>query len=258
MARSEKLSACIVGAGRMGRALLASLPRELIGVTHIYRRSGGKKPSGAGDVEDWLAFPAVPQTTDIIFLAVPDAAIHQVSNLLDHHREVIVVHHSGAGALELIGERCARKGVLWPIQSLDSEAPSLDDIPLIYDGSDEGVKTILHALCAKMSAVSHCCDLDRRRRLHMGAVLSNNFSHHLLEITTKICDEMGLDAGEMYGPIMSDLLQDFVAGRLYGQQTGPAVRRDQATMESHLAMLDDEALTSLYQVISQSIIKRNP
>jgi len=241
----------------MARALLSSLPRDIVIPTHMYSRSSRLEYTLDNDVLPWSTFPQIPEDTDVIFLAVPDDAIHGVSSEMIGDTDVIVIHHSGAGALELIDERYERKGVLWPIQSLDSDVPSLGGVPLIYDGSNDEVVGLLSDICSIISDVYHCCDVHRRRRLHMGAVLSNNFSHHLLEITSELCKEIGLDAGEMYGPIMSDLLDDFHAGRLEGQQTGPAIRRDHATMDSHLEALEDEDLKRLYRSISTSIIKRN-
>ena len=75
-------------------------------------------------------------------------------------------------------------------------------------------------------------------------------------LASEVLDEGGLSFAAMLPLIRTtvDKLERLSPAR---SQTGPAIRHDQQVVDRHLAMLDGDK-RDIYQMITQSIINRNP
>ena len=68
-------------------------------------------------------------------------------------------------------------------------------------------------------------------------------------------DHRGLDFETLH-PLISETINKSLAIGPYESQTGPAVRNDTSTLQSHLQYLSDQQdLASLYSMFSDSILQ---
>jgi predicted short-subunit dehydrogenase-like oxidoreductase (DUF2520 family) len=130
------------------------------------------------------------------------------------------------------------------------------DIPLIVDGSDDdsidNVELLAHSLSSRVERYQ----LEQRRRLHLGATISNNFVTHLLNGVFEHLGKHDLDP-LLLAPLVLDGVQDRLSHRGPGILTGPASRDDRTTMDTHVHLLDDDAsLQKLYQAITADILQK--
>ena len=243
----------VVGAGNLAYHFVQVLAAAGQDVTLVSRQ-----PSR---VADWpvrvTAIDDLGVEPDLMFLAVPDAAIHAASTELAGHLpgDVPVVHTSGATPTVLINSHFARRGALWPIRSLRAGETVGDwrDLPLVYHSDDTDLAATLADLCGQLSDQVYALDDHQRAQLHLSAVFSNNFVTWLYEISHELCREAGIPF-EVLLPIIRNtaLKQDGTAPRL--TQTGAAARGDGPTMDRHLALLSDHPdYADLYRTLSEMI-----
>ncbi|MFL9484921.1 Rossmann-like and DUF2520 domain-containing protein [Chitinophagaceae bacterium LWZ2-11] len=197
---------------------------------------------------------AINKGADIYIIAVSDNAIEKVSNEINVGNKLIV-HTAGSGSKELLCNSSTRYGVLWPIQSLRKEIDEVPVIPFAVAGNDESSLLQIETFAQTLSGfVSRADDLTRRK-LHLAAVLSSNFSNYLYAATEEFCNREQLDFGLLYPLIQTtaDRLQLYSPSKT---QTGPAVRNDEQTIQAHLKLLQQEPkLAELYKFMTEQIRK---
>src|SRR5690606_15948426 len=105
---------------------------------------------------------------------------------------------------------------------------------------------------------SFLCTSQQRLALHVSAVFANNFTNALYQIAYDILKQADLDF-ELIIPLIretAEKIQNHVPEQV---QTGPAIRNDGKTINTHLQFLSDrEELTEIYQQLTYYIKKRRP
>lgn len=190
---------------------------------------------------------------DVCLIAVADSAIETVAKKISKTK-TLVVHTSGATSKEVLN-RFENHGVLYPLQSLRKEMPYIPTIPFFVDANtDENIET-LKQLASSTGNEVNIADDAQRLKLHLAAVLCSNFTNHLYALTQDFCAKTNLNFSLLHPLIKetAERLQWFPAAQL---QTGPAIRNDEATIQRHLHLLeDDPQLYKLYKTLTQSIQK---
>jgi len=194
---------------------------------------------------------------DIIVVAVKDDAIAECAEQVQNISCKIIVHCSGTKSIDVLGD-FSSKAVLWPIFSLNSNrnSPYPNKVPLAIEfqgGSSE--KEMFLNFAHILSSVLYEMDVERRSLLHLAAVFSNNYIHHLMVITEEFCEKYNLPFDALK-PIIYQTTNQVDKTPLRDLQTGPAIRNDQKTLDRHMDILkEDHDLLALYQQFVKSIQK---
>ncbi len=189
---------------------------------------------------------------DIIILAVTDSAILEVAMQINGFTG-IGVHLSGTQDLDDISFK--RKAVMWPIQSLNGADSDLSNTPFYYESSTNEDQQIIEFLISKLGGKAILSDQELRDKMHLCAVLSNNFSNYLF---TLCHDLIGPDNARNLLPILKESVRSWDTHHPEDTQTGPAVRKDVKSMEKHLALLENcPNISQVYQLISKLIQERH-
>lgn len=245
----------VIGAGNLAWHLIAVL------------QNTGKTVSLAsrdpGRVAEWpvrvIALSDIPIEPEMVFIAVPDDAISTVSTELSLQLPptVPIIHTSGATPLDRINSYFKNRGALWPIRSLLAGDPVGDwhDLPIAYHGSNAALTQVLGKLSSEMSDMAYPLNDDQRARLHLAAVFSNNFVSWLYEISHQLCRENDIPF-ETLLPIIRNTALSQTTAPPRTRQTGAAARRDFATMERHLTLLNGyPEYARLYREMSGMIME---
>jgi predicted short-subunit dehydrogenase-like oxidoreductase (DUF2520 family) len=129
----------------------------------------------------------------------------------------------------------------------------LPETPILIDASDESTLMQLLGVAESISGTVVKADDEQRLKMHLAAVFCNNFVNHIYVLMQDYCRKEGLDFH-----LLLPLIQE-TANRLYDMdpmeaQTGPALRKDNSTIDKHLAILDNyPSLKLLYKSFTQSI-----
>ena len=194
-------------------------------------------------------------TADICFLAVSDHAIETIASKI-HFEKTILVHTSGSVSINAIAAAATDHAVLWPVYSIvKSNLPNHRKIPCAWDASSPQAKKYLLAMAHGISDELFEANDEQRLWLHMSAVISNNFTTHLLTICEQICKEHNVTFSAL-SPIIEQTFERIKRESPYNIQTGPARRGDESTINKHLELLQaKKEWKDVYRAISSSIEK---
>jgi predicted short-subunit dehydrogenase-like oxidoreductase (DUF2520 family) len=196
---------------------------------------------------------AVNNDADIYIIAVSDKSIENVCNQIDLHNK-LVLHTAGSVSMNVLKIASNRYGVLYPIQSLRKEMDTSTPIPFLVDGSDIDTRMAIEIFAKTLSNKVEIGDDDKRLKLHTAAVFACNFVNFMYLQSANFCEANDIDFS-----LMQALIEE-TATRLRKHHpkdvfTGPAVRKDIATIEKHLQQLSlNPTAKELYKQISEMIM----
>ena len=130
-----------------------------------------------------------------------------------------------------------------------------DNVTIFIEGNDEADVAYLQSLASSLSRKVVYATSEQRRFLHIAAVFSCNFPNALYMMAADILERNNLPFDAML-PLIDEAANKVHRMHPLDAQTGPARRGDSNVMESHKALLDDE-LASIYDIMSNYIMKRN-
>jgi predicted short-subunit dehydrogenase-like oxidoreductase (DUF2520 family) len=193
---------------------------------------------------------------DLYIVSINDDAIAPVISQIKALKG-LVVHTSGATPLSVFeGQGISRYGVLYPLQTFSkSRLIDFSTVPLCLEaGTTDDLQT-LHQLASRLGNLVYEVNSENRKLLHLAAVFACNFSNHLYHLSASLLDHKNLSF-DLLKPLILETAAKVQSANPYEVQTGPARRGDEATINRHLALLQDEpALTDIYETLSKSIKK---
>ena len=95
---------------------------------------------------------------------------------------------------------------------------------------------------------------SQRDTLRLAAVLVNNFTNHLFTQAAALCTSQKLPF-ELLQTLLLETVQKQEKLTPHQAQTGPALRRDQKTINRHLELIENEDLEKIYKTLTASIQK---
>ncbi|OCX53334.1 oxidoreductase [Mucilaginibacter sp. PPCGB 2223] len=244
----------IIGSGNVATHLAAALKNAGHKIIQVYSPNqhnaailayhvGAKPVSDLSNIDGAAA--------DLFIISVKDDVITDICRELSVYQKLIV-HTSGATPM-LPGDK---RGVFYPLQTF-SKTKELDfsQVPLCIEGSDEQVTAMLEQLAYTLSRNVYRVNSSQRKILHLAAVFACNFPNALYAIAQGLLAEHQLDFN-LLRPLILETAEKVQQSLPAEVQTGPAVRRDQKTMNDHMQLLSPEpVLQDIYQILSQRIIK---
>lgn len=238
--------------------------------THLYRAFEGK-----ADVNNVPSrtLDSLRTDSDIYLISVSDDAIRKVSgkvsdylthvckSILDWKNDnAIIAHTSGTTPLSVISDLYPATGVFYPLQTFSKGVElNYSEIPLFIEGASADVAHRLTEVAKLITEKVYDADSEKRKTLHIASVFACNFANHLWALSEEFLAGSGLSF-DMLRPLIMETCRK--AGRIspYDGQTGPAVRHDMKTIQSHetaLAANSDPELLEIYKLLTDSIIKRH-
>jgi predicted short-subunit dehydrogenase-like oxidoreductase (DUF2520 family) len=196
----------------------------------------------------------IRRTTDLCILALADAALTSAGTWMPH-MDALVVHTAGSVSMEVLKPVSDRYGVLYPLQSLRKNQERLPEIPFLVQGSDRETEHQLRAFARSLGSDVHHAGEDDRRKLHLAAVFTSNFANHLFALAQDYCQKEGVEF-RMLLPLLEESVARMNTEDPVNLQTGPALRGDDDTITTHLAMLEQyPEMKNLYALLTASIRK---
>ncbi len=246
------MSIAIVGAGNMARQLAYAFTKVGLDITGLYARNLEAASSICASLS-LHQFKTIEEVkADFIFLCVNDDAISEVSSAFKNTPSVII-HTSGSTPLSNI--KSNKRAVFYPLQTMTkNKFVDFPEVPIFITSSEAIIEEKLKDLAKKISKKVHVISDDQRIKLHLSAVITNNFINHLCVKSKAYLEANDLDY-DMIVPLLKTTLHQLTAEPYNFQQTGPAKRGDTHVIEKHLNLLNqDPDLKAIYQSITNSII----
>lgn len=249
----------IYGCGKVGTALSKAFS-DIEEVELIIANRTDHKPK---ELATHLGIPHCPTARlsdlelDMIIIAVADDHIGEVSQeLAIHQPDVPQCHTSGSTSIEVLADG-KTYGLFYPLDSFgypfDDE---LQDTPILIEANDDDFLEDLYQVAAWLSDDVREINYENRQYLHLSAVMVNNFTNALVREAYDILEQRQLDHSLLnkllqttFHKIMEDLPEN--------SQTGPALRRDEKTINHHVQLIKKDSTKDLYRLLTQMIQNQN-
>ena len=246
----------LIGAGNVAHHLAPALLRAGMNMCQIYSRTLesarelGRKTGITYTSDTFAVYP----DGDIYIFCVSDDALLSVFKSLRINEEALILHTSGSVPLDIFKPYRQNYGVLYPLQTF-SKTRNLDfgEIPLCIEAPDKEVLKTIGQIADKLSSKVYEISSEKRKKLHLAAVLANNFTNHLYHMAGKLLEKEDLDFN-LLRPLIFETAHKVMQMIPENAQTGPARRGDTNILNLHKSMLkDNRDIQTLYVLLSQSI-----
>ncbi|HMI59491.1 MAG TPA: DUF2520 domain-containing protein [Puia sp.] len=214
---------------------------------------------GCGYTTQW---EEVSREADIYIVSISDKALPGLGDVLQLPGK-LVVHTAGAMAGNVLLNVSANIGVLYPLQSLRSGIRPFPEFPLLITANQPQDLPVIEVFARTIASQVQQTDDETRLKLHVAAILVNNFPNYLYTQASEFCAAEKLDFSLLL-PLIGETASRIAAYPPQDVQTGPAVRGDEQTIRKHLDILSNyKDLSELYRLFTIQIerfygIKENP
>jgi hypothetical protein len=192
------------------------------------------------------------ETADIYLIAVSDKGIHEVVNYIPNNNK-LMLHTAGSVSINVLENVSNQFGVLYPIQSLRKEIDVIPEIPFLVDGNNQEVVEMIMQIAQKISNQVAFANDEMRLKLHLSAVMVNNFTNHLYTMAAEYCKKEQLEF-DLLKPLIFETANRLKSVHPNDVQTGPAIRNDATTIEQHEKLLENYPdLKELYVYFTKQI-----
>jgi len=190
-----------------------------------------------------------------LILCIPDNKIIEVLHEITLPDNCLIVHTSGSIPQDVFKAYFNSYFVMYPFQTFTKNRDiDLSNIPLFIEASDAQSYNRVENLGSIISQNIKSLDSKKRAELHLGGVITNNFTNHLIAEAFKYIQQAGLDRKDLM-PLLQETLQKIESLGPEAAQTGPAIRGDDEVIAKHIQMLEkNQSLKKLYSLFS-GIIK---
>lgn len=187
---------------------------------------------------------------NLYILCISDDQIESLAGQLVNYinPESLVLHTSGSKPSTILGEYFSNNGVLYPLQTFSkSRKISFNTIPIHITASNtSSLEWIAYTAKQLSKLVIQTNDADRLK-LHMAAVLVNNFPNYIYDLVAEFLTQHHLEFKSLY-PLIEETLAKIKSLPSFTAQTGPAKRGDLEVIQQHLEILRKEKKQDLFQV----------
>jgi predicted short-subunit dehydrogenase-like oxidoreductase (DUF2520 family) len=219
-------SACVVGAGRVGKA--------------VARRLGERIPTPTVGRELDMG------DADLVVLCVPDGAIAEVARSIDPGPWI--AHTSGACRLTVLHPH-ERRFSVHPLQTFQAELgpDQLDGAWAAISGESEEALEAARGLARLLGVTPFELDDEERPLYHAAAHFASSFLVTLHDVAAELMEAVGAPA-EALEPLMQRTIENGF------RHTGPLVRGDWATIDSHIDAIGSRRpdLLPLYRALADA------
>ena len=245
----------IIGSGNTA----AVLGRKFVTAWHRILQVIGRNCCAASalayhwDSESANYMSLINKNADVYIIAVSDNALEEIARELSLPGKV-VAHTAGSVSKDVLKNTSGHYGVFYPLQTLRKELTRSVDIPVFFEGSDAVATATLQKLAQSISfgqAIS--AKTEDRVKLHVAAVIVNNFTTHLFSLAEKYCRKEGINFHQLL-PLIRETVERLETMSPSASQTGPAIRHDKETIQKHLEILETHPhLQKVYRFLTESI-----
>ncbi len=239
----------IIGSGNVANRLAIAFSEEGINISHIY----SSNLTTAKELAKKVGAKVLADTNDLpqqlCIVCVPDNVIGSVVNSID--KNISVAYTSGSISLYSLTKR-ENLGVFYPLQTFSKERKiDFFNVPIFIESNNEYFTSTLFDLAWKISReVSHA-NSEKRKKMHIAAVMVNNFTNHIIHLSQEYSTQNNIDFKHLR-PLLQETISKLEDSSAFDSQTGPARRGDDTIIKEHLAKLSGRT-KEIYQLISKSI-----
>lgn len=227
----------IIGTGNVATILGKKWLAAGVVIKEVY----GRNFSNAQVLATALNAKAISNTSeldinvDAFIIALTDTAIATIQLPFT---QTIVLHTAGSVSKNALSNFSNNCGVIYPIQSLTKETSLHVNIPFALDGNNETTRNFATNLAQTISNQVDFLGDEERIKIHVAAVVSCNFTNYLYHLAQDYCSKEDINFNLLL-PLINQTAQRLQAHLPKEVFTGPAIRKDEATLQKHKQLLEN-------------------
>jgi len=251
----------LIGSGNVAHHLGIALYQSGVKIDCVYSRSIKHAKTLADKLES-IAIDNIDNIidhSDLYLFAVSDNAIEilakKLSSQLGYTKQV--AHTSGMVSSNIFKDYFNSYGVFYALQTFTKNRElDMKKIPFMITSNDPTFENQLFNLAESISNNVSFVDDSKRKVLHVAAIFANNFTNYLYSISEDILQKENLNIDLLY-PLIEETSKKIIEGESPKNiQTGPAIRNDIKTINSHLDYLKyNHEYKKLYKLMTKLIQK---
>lgn len=241
----------IIGSGNVAYHMAKAFSLKKIPLLQIFGRNGEELKKISEELD-------VPYSTehlenaDLYIICVSDNSVENVSKIITK-KDALVAHTSGSLPKEILSGEY-RKSSFYPLQTFSkSKELEYEKIPFFIETENEEDKQILFDLASQISENVMESSHEKRKYIHLTAVLACNFVNHLFARAKDVSDSQDIPF-DYFLPLIDETVKKIHEIDPKAAQTGPAVRNDVRVLKLHEQLLKGESL-EIYKTMNHSIQK---
>lgn len=244
----------LIGTGKVAAHLTERLKRLSLDLSGVLGSSTTKTASFSSfhNIHSLNNYADLAQF-DLCFVCVQDSHIRSVLNESLKYCNCVTL--SGTFDIHELEKSTFKLGVFYPLQTFSKDALiDFEKIPFFIESEDTEFEQELMNLAEIIGKEGISMNAEQRKHLHLTAVFLNNFTHHICALGNEYAKENNIEF-HWFEALLDETFRKIVGGASFKDQTGPAQRGDQNTMEKHIQLLD-EMKANVYKTLSDSIQRK--
>lgn len=248
----------MIGSGNVATHLSLALKNEGNVIVQVYSKTQDNARILADKLGADVAanIAGIRRDADAYILSVKDDAIPAImSELMSEgmNTESVVMHTAGSVSIDVLKDKAAHYGVLYPMQTFSKErAVDFSAVPCFIEANDDYTMGVIRGLAESISKNVTAIDSEKRKRMHLAAVFACNLTNHCYRLAERILEAEGIDFS-LFVPLIEETARKVKVMSPKDAQTGPMVRYDRSVMDMQISMLPDERTRNIYRLMAESI-----
>ncbi|WP_372775515.1 Rossmann-like and DUF2520 domain-containing protein [Mangrovibacterium sp.] len=247
----------IIGAGNLATRLGTALYQAGLQIMQVYSRTEASAVALAKQLncDFTVEINKICLDADLLIFAVKDDALEGLLGQLACN-EKLIVHTAGSLPMSVLAGHSCNYGVFYPLQTFSKQREiSFKSIPICIEASSPETLAKLKALASLLSNQVEEINSAQRQSLHLAAVFTCNFVNHFYYLGQQVVEESGVDFN-LLKPLIVETAAKVMEVLPFDAQTGPAKRFDEAIINKHLKILEQQPeLQEIYSFVSKSIFE---
>lgn len=246
----------IIGSGNLATNLSLALEDAGQDIVQIFSRTEVHAKELADKVGcSYTSSPdAVLSDADVYILSVKDdALLRLIPAICSSRQKGLFLHTAGSVSINLFEGSASQYGVLYPMQTFSkNRRVDFREIPCFIEASSPQTLSIVRSLAECISDYVVVCDSEKRKKLHLAAVLACNLTNHCYRLAERVLETEQIDFS-LFLPLIEETARKVKTLSPKEAQTGPMVRYDQGVMRMQMEMLPDDRTREIYRLMAESI-----
>ena len=249
----------LIGAGRVASRVGPRLKEAGHTIVAVYSRTleHARELAATVDAPAFDRLEVLPEADVYLTMLCDDALTALASDIVKVCPDALFLHTAGSIPMDVWKEAGAKcYGVLYAMQTF-SKGIKIDwtQVPVFIEGSSSTELESIKKLALELSPNVTPLSSKGRKKLHVAAVFTCNFTNHMYAISEQLLKEEGIPFSVML-PLVRETARKVENLSPVAAQTGPAVRGDRKVINEHLELLSEhKEYAELYRLISTDINK---
>ena len=246
----------MIGSGNLATQLSLALKDAGQEIVHIFSRTATHAQTLAEQIgcPYTTSVDAILHDADVYIFSVKDDALSTlVSAVCGSRQQGLFLHTAGSMPMDLFKGHATQYGVLYPMQTFSkTRRVNFREIPCFIEASSAEALATIRQLSESISEHVVDCDSEKRKKMHLAAVLACNLTNHCYRLAERVLEAEQIDF-RLFLPLIEETARKVTMMSPREAQTGPMVRNDQNVMEMQMSMLSDARTREIYRLMAESI-----